>query len=453
MIIITHEGPATAAVTMTTTTTPPTILEQTSERSAWSFLAFLTLLNLINFVDRQLITSLQIPLRQDEGLRLTNVQNQLLAGYAFSIVYSCAGLVLGNLADRVHRPRLVALGLLVWSAMTAASGLARNFWQLAAARVFVAVGESSLTPAAVAMIGDVFPSRRRSLASGLYYLGIPLGAGLSLIVANLLCQVPWIGWRGCFLSLGVIGLGMVVVLLFVKDPPRGAMDRIHVISSHQPVRAPVREVVRAFRAVPALGLTMLGAFLVNISVGTTWLDPSWLFEERGFTRAGSPIFLGTALIIGGSAGNVLGGWLGDRLRRRWKGGRLLALIVIQLAILPFMIAYRFLPGQQRVGLAVCCCVGSIMITFMYGPVLATIQELAPVRLRATMVAILLIGLNIVGASLGSVIAAALVKPFHSYTWAIFVTAQAALIAIPLFLLAFRRYESDLASLALLQEDS
>jgi len=115
-------------------------------------LALLTLLNVINFVDRQLITSLQIPLRDDPILQLSNVQNQLLAGYSFSVVYSIAGLYLGTLADRKHRPRLIAIGLLVWSGATAASGLAQNFWQLALARVFVAFGESTLTPAAIAML-------------------------------------------------------------------------------------------------------------------------------------------------------------------------------------------------------------------------------------------------------------------------------------------------------------
>ena len=195
---------------------------ETVPRSAWLLLALLTLLNVINFVDRQLITSLQIPLREDPQLLLSNLQNQLLAGYAFSVVYSVAGLFLGTLADRWHRPRLIALGLLVWSGMTAASGLAQNFWQLGLARVFVAVGEATLTPASVAMLGDVFRPRQRSLATGLYYLGIPLGASLSLIVANLLWPIPWIGWRGCFVALGLVGLVMVVVLLVRQgSAPRG----------------------------------------------------------------------------------------------------------------------------------------------------------------------------------------------------------------------------------------
>ena len=440
-----------------TTITSATV-EETSQRSAWFLLAFLTFLNVINFVDRQLITSLQIPLRDDPKLGLTDVRIQLLAGYYFSIVYSCAGLMLGSLADRWHRPRLVALGLLVWSAMTAASGLAQNFWQLALARIFVAVGEATLTPAAIAMIGDVFRPRQRSLASGIYYLGIPLGASFSLIVGNVLWPIEGIGWRGCFLSLGLIGLSMAFVLIFIKDPRRGAMDEAPAFPSEQPIetRFGVAQLVAIFQTLgraPALGLTMLGAILINISVGSTWVDSFWLYAERGYSKQGAPIFLGLSLLVGGTAGNILGGWLGDRLNARWCGGRLLALIIVQIAIVPFAVAYRFLPADARVVMAMCCVVGSMQITFMYGPVLATVQELTPSRQRATMVALLMMGLNILGASLGAVIAAWLAGRLHSYTWGIFITAQASLVAIPFFIVAFRRYRTDLARRELLLEGS
>jgi MFS family permease len=411
-------------------------------------LALLVLLNVINFVDRQLITSLQIPLREDPQLQLSNLQNQLLAGYAFSIVYSVAGLFLGTLADRRHRPRLVAIGLLIWSGMTAASGLAQNFWQLGLARIFVAVGEATLTPAAVAMLGDVFQPRQRSLATGLYYLGIPLGASLSLIVANLLWPIPWIGWRGCFVALGLVGLVMVGVLMFIKDPPRGATearDSRPAEESQLAISASrvIGDVIRTLRRTPALVLTMIGAVLVNIGVGAMWLDSSWLHAERGFSKQGAPIFLGLALLIGGSAGNVLGGWLGDRLNRHHAGGRLLALVALLLAVAPFGIAYRLLPGDQRPALFVCCVFASMLVTFMYGPVLATVQELTPVRQRATMIALLLIGLNILGASLGAVIAAWLVGHWQSYTWGIFITAQASLLSIPLFLWARKHFANAL----------
>ena len=138
-----------------------------SPRYAWLVLALLTLLNVVNFVDRQLVTSLQVPLKAETSLQLDDLRITLLAGYAFAVVYSIAGLYFGTIADRWNRPKLIAAGLLVWSAMTAASGLAQSFWQLAAARVLVAIGEATLTPSAIAMLGDAFPPRRRALASGL----------------------------------------------------------------------------------------------------------------------------------------------------------------------------------------------------------------------------------------------------------------------------------------------
>ena len=205
----------------------------------------------------------------------------------------------------------------------------------------------------------------------------------------------------------------------------------------------VKEFFGTFLRSPALGLTMIGAVLINISVGATWLDASWLNAERGFRQARAPIFLGLCLLVGGSAGNLLGGWLGDRLQRSRRGGRLLALILIQASLIPFAVAFRFLPGDPafRPVLAVCCVIASMMITYMYGPVLATVQELTPPHLRATMVAFLLIGLNILGALLGSVIAAWLAGLLHSYTWGIFITAQGSLVAIPVFLLALRYYRT------------
>ena len=278
---------------------------------------------MINFVDRQLITSLQIPLRDDPKLGLTDVRIQLLAGYAFSIVYSCAGLMLGSLADRWHRPRLVALGLLVWSAMTAASGLAQNFWQMGLARIFVAVGEATLTPAAVAMIGDLFRPRQRSLASGLYYLGIPLGASFSLIVANLLWPIPWIGWRGCFLLLGLIGLSMVVVLMLHQGPtPRGDGRCTGV-----PFRAARRT---ASRRRAARGDLPDPAPIAGPGPDDARCHPHQYFgrhhlarlllavRRAGLLEAGRPDLPGRVpCSFGGSLGNVLGGWLGDRLNRRW----------------------------------------------------------------------------------------------------------------------------------------
>jgi len=414
-----------------------------SPRYAWFVLALLTLLNVVNFVDRQLVSSLQVPLKADPDLHLDDLKIALLVGYAFAVVYSIAGLYLGTVADRWNRPRLIAAGLLVWSAMTAASGLAQSFWQLAAARVLVAIGEATLTPAAIAMLGDAFPPRQRSLAAGLYYLGIPLGAGLSLIVAGVLEPLPSVGWRGCYFILGAVGVLLVAVVALLKDPPRGGMEagKPPRLAIAAPLSQQFGDILRTLRQSPALVMTMIGAVAINIGVGAMLLDPSWLVTDRGFDKSRAAIFLGVTMLVGGSLGNLLGGWLGDRLHRHAGGGRLLAVVCLQLAILPFGIAARFMQPDPIL-FPLCYLVGSIYITMMYGPVYATVQELTPLRLRSTMIAFLIIWLNLLGASLGAVIAARLKAYTGSYTWGIFLTAQAGLVAVPMFLVAARRFEAD-----------
>ncbi len=143
--------------------------ETASSRQSWWLLIFLTLLNVLNFVDRQLIASLAPVLMQDWGLSRAEIE--LLFGYIFLAFYTVMGLILSNAADRWHRPRLIAAGLAPWSALTWASGAACNLLHLSLARVFVGVGEATLTPAAVSMLSDVFPPKQRAFASGFILRG------------------------------------------------------------------------------------------------------------------------------------------------------------------------------------------------------------------------------------------------------------------------------------------
>jgi len=200
---------------------------------------------------------------------------------------------------------------------------------------------------------------------------------------------------------------------------------------------------------PALALTIISGVLINIPVGSTWLDPSWLVEERGFTHARATLFLGVLFLIGGSFGNFIGGWLGDRFRRHWTGGRLIALVVIQLVVSPFGIAFRLIPPTSFM-FPVCCAVSAILVTMIYGPLYASVQELTPLRIRSTMIAVLIVGLMLLGASLGAPLAARLAESFEAagfkqpLTAGIFVTGQIGLLAVPLLLIAARRYSIDMA---------
>ena len=183
-------------------------------------LLFLLLLNILNMVDRTLITSFGTAIIND--LNLSDSQFGLLTGPIFVFFYSIMGLFMGALADRVHRPRLIAAGLMLWSLLTAVSGVAKNFAQIGIARLFIGIGESAMAPSAISMIADLFPKARRGTATGIYYLGVPLGAGGAFIVAGVLG--PMIGWRNCFIVLGIFGIALALLLLLIKDPQRGGME-------------------------------------------------------------------------------------------------------------------------------------------------------------------------------------------------------------------------------------
>jgi MFS family permease len=187
-------------------------------RSGYALLAALTLLNVLNFADRYLVMSFSNSIIRD--LQLTHFQYTLLTGVVFGAIYVVIGLFAGSLADRHHRPRLIAAGLALWSALTAATGLARSFAHIAVARVFIGVGEAVLTPAAMSMLSDRLPPQRHGLAAAVYYLGIPVGIGSSFIFAGVMG--PVFGWRATFFMLGAAGVAAsLLVLLLMRDPPRG----------------------------------------------------------------------------------------------------------------------------------------------------------------------------------------------------------------------------------------
>ena len=208
-------------------------------RSAWALLGMMTTLNVLNFVDRQLISSLAPLLIADLGLSRSQIG--LLVGFTFVVFYTLVGMLLGVAADRWPRRTIIAWGLGLWSVMTALSGAARSFLHLALPRVFVGVGEATLTPAALSMLGDAFPARRLGLATGIYYAGLPIGTALSLGVAGWVA--PRFGWRVCFYVFGLLGLAAVGLLFTVREPARRAVGgrarvRRSVPRLHRPRPAP-----------------------------------------------------------------------------------------------------------------------------------------------------------------------------------------------------------------------
>jgi MFS family permease len=163
----------------------------TARPGAYSFLGFMVVLNILNILDRQLLPTFANEIIEE--LQLSNGEFGLLTGIMFTLMYGILSPFMGVIADTTHRPRFAAFGLALWSALTAASGAARSFVGLAIPRVLIGVGESTLTPTALSMISSRFPVTRLGLATGIYYAGVPLGAGAAYLVASQLA--PIIGWR------------------------------------------------------------------------------------------------------------------------------------------------------------------------------------------------------------------------------------------------------------------
>ncbi len=218
-------------------------------------LSVLVVVYVLNFVDRQIPAILNDRIKADLGL--TDSQMGFLYGTAFAVFYALFGIPLGRLADVWNRRSLIALGLVFWSAMTALSGLARNFTQLAAARIGVGVGEASASPAAYSLLSDYFPARRRATVLAIYSSGIYLGAGLSLALGGLIVDrwdaafagaaAPFglRGWQVAFLAVGLPGIALALLVRTLREPRRGQADGIETA----PEPHPFREFFRELRAV------------------------------------------------------------------------------------------------------------------------------------------------------------------------------------------------------------
>mgnify|MGYP000707306952 FL=1 len=381
---------------------------------ATGILLFLLLLNILNMVDRTLITSFGTAIITDLGL--SDSQFGLLTGPIFVFFYSIMGLFMGALADRVHRPRLIAAGLVLWSALTAVSGVAKNFAQIGVARLFIGVGESAMAPSAISMISDMFPKAKRGTATGIYYLGVPLGAGASFIVAGILG--PMIGWRNCFLLLGGLGLVLALVLLFIKDPERGAMEEKGTEVDQQESliggnwRSIVSDVFQVVKSTPALAWTMVGAVFLHIPLGAGQFAIVWLERERGFGIGEISATYGLVYIIFGTAGTFLGGILSDWYQARYRGGRVRFLALLMLAVTPLLILFRFVEpssGLFYIGMAA----GMFSVSSFYGPAFSTVQDLTPVRLRGVMTGLLLVACNLLGLGIGAMMTGVLSDVFSA----------------------------------------
>ncbi len=383
--------------------------DQSDYRRYW-LLAFLVVLNTLNFIDRQLIASFANFIVPDLGL--SNTQYGLLTGFVFLVFYSTMGLFMGFLADNVSRTRLIAAALALWSMLTALSGMAKGFVSLAIPRALIGVGESALAPAALSLLADKFPSSKLSFACSLYYLGIPLGAGLSFIIAGQLG--PVIGWRGCFYILGGIGLVAAMLMLFVKDTHRqpirqNAYPQDQKLSFGHTARVLISE----FKRSAPLRYLIAGSLFINLLFGAGNFDQLWLVQERGFERAAIANLTGWIFVVAGIAGSLLGAYGVDYCKSRFNLPRIKSLFWVSLIIVPVGFIYR-LSAPDTVGFWLGFVAGLFYLGFYVGPFFSVVQELTPANVRGTMIAFSMLLSNIVGLGFGNLLCGVMIDWLANY---------------------------------------
>lgn len=376
------------------------------ERYAWYVVAVLMIAYVCSFVDRQIIALMVEPIRRD--LAISDTQMSLLMGLSFALFYSFLGLPIGRLADRGNRRRIIAVGIAVWSLMTAAGGLARNYWQLFTARVGVGVGEAALSPAAYSMIADLFPRKRLGTAIGVYSLGIYLGAGLAMMLggwitgrvsADVSWSVPLVGslrpWQVVFIAIGLPGLLLALWVGTLREPARGAMSGA-VSTAAVPVAEVLRYVRRHARAFAGHNLGF--GFVAMVNFGWAYWVPTWLQRVHGWTPQHVGLVYGFWTATFGVAGVVVGGWLGDRLASRGHPDAKIRVGLIGICgqVLAGLL-FLFAPTASMEWALI---PSTFFASFGFGAAAAAIQEISPVPMRGQISAIYLFVINLVGQTLG-----------------------------------------------------
>jgi MFS family permease len=354
-------------------------------------LAVLFVVYVFNFIDRTILSILVEDVKRELGVSDTAMG--FLTGIAFALFYTVAGIPIARWADVGVRRSIIALGLTVWSLMTAASGLVQNFGQLVAARIGVGVGEAAGSPPAHSLIADYFPPERRATALSIYSAGIYVGVLFGYLAGGWVNE--FFGWRNAFFVVGLPGLLLALLVRFtVREPPRGQSEPPRAPS--EPAAAdeapePWQDVFRFLWSLRSFRHLAFGAGIAAFSgYGFSQWAPTFLRRVHEMSSGEVGTWLGLIIGFGGLLGAPLGGLLADRKGHvdvRW---------------------YAWVPAVSAVAPALLIYIPAVILSAMYlGPTLAMIQAMVKLRMRAMASAVLFLILNLIGLGLGPQVVGAL----------------------------------------------
>ena len=281
---------------------------RTLRRASTLSLAVLSGINLLNYLDRYVVSAV-LPELKRAPLGLDDFQlGTLMSG--FLIVYMLAAPLFGRLGDRGSRTRPIAIGVFLWSLATGLTGLARNYLQLLGARAAVGIGEAAYGTIAPSLLADHFPLRTRGRAFALFNMAIPVGAALGYIVGGLV--EAHYGWRAAFFVAGVPGVALALWVWRLPDPPRGAQDEPSGAATAPAAPAGSWRVYVKLLRQRAYLLTVLGYAAYTFALGgmAFWM-PTFLERVRGVPGVTATAGFGEIVVVTGFLGTFAGGWLGD----------------------------------------------------------------------------------------------------------------------------------------------
>ncbi|UDF03673.1 MFS transporter [Asticcacaulis sp. AND118] len=369
-------------------------------------LVLLLIVYIFNFVDRQILSILAQPIKAE--LNLTDAQLGWLGGFAFAFVYTLVGIPAALIAQRVGRVRMIAGALIVWSAATAACGLASSWLILALGRFGVGIGEAGGVAPSQSLISDLYPPAHRARALAVFSLGVPLGSGLGIMFGGLLAAT--FDWRHAFMVVGLTGV------LFAPIFYLGARGRERQTAQ---AASPLASRLRRVAANPSLWLISLGASLSSvIGYGLMFWLPSVFMRSFKATLMSASFSFGLIVLIGGAIGILGGGLLADRLGARSPRAFVLIPAVAYLLCIPAYGLVLLDPGfafDQAAGFALLIVAQALGLVWM-GPVTASLHHVVEPEDRALASALFLFITNMIGLGFGSWIMG-LISDYLSHNYA------------------------------------
>ena len=388
--------------------TLPDASKSASSPYTWYVAAVLTLCYTASFLDRQILSLLVGPIKQD--LKISDTLVGLLQGFTFALFYAAAGLPLGRIADSANRRNLISISIAFWSLFTAACAGARSYATLFLARMGVGVGEAGLNPAAFSILSDYFSRERLGAALSVFYLGQILGSSLALVVGGTVVQsvtmrpettVPILGtiasWRLTFLILGLPGLLLALMAFTVKEPVRKNLARSVAGGTQLSMAESIREIGRRWQSV--LGVSLGFAFLASCLYGTSAWVPTYFLRVHGWTIGQTGRALGFLILPFGSAGLYFGGWLCERWQKRGMIDAPLRVVLLSAAGILLILAPAMMMPSPALSLALIG-VGYFFLVLPLGVGAAALQAIVPNQVRAQVGALFLFILNMGGLTFG-----------------------------------------------------